>query len=87
MSSSRCAQGAIRLANKTQTSTLLQGRLEVCDSGEWKVVCYSGPSSRRQRELICNELFTGYFLGGNVFMWMLHDFHFIITEAQVAVFE
>ena len=60
ISSSRCTQGAIRLANKTQTSTLLKGTLEVCDGGEWKVVCYSGYWSGTQTEILCKELFIGH---------------------------
>jgi len=56
MSSSRCTQGAIRLANKTETSTLLKGRLEVCDDGEWKAVCYSGYWPTGHSEFICKHL-------------------------------
>ena len=80
--SSICEDGAIRLVNKTETSSSIEGILEVCDNGEWTRICYSNYRYQKIAELACKE-FLGHTLRGNFnkrMRCMLNNLHLAHVE-------
>ena len=60
-----CCDGALRLAGGSVSN---EGRVEVCQSGEWKTVCDNNWSENEAR-VVCRQL--GYTTQGSAYMYSL----------------
>ena len=73
MRDTSCCDGAVRLVGGSLSN---EGRVEICQSGEWKTVCDNNWSQNEAR-VVCRQL--GYTTQGMVILAACYDY---LTESR-----
>ncbi len=51
-----CGRGDVRLLNATQSQNFIQGRVEICNNGQWVGICQDSNWKYTYARLICQKL-------------------------------